>query len=63
MKILLCHNFYQRPGGEDKVFADEGTLLESRGHHVIRYQRHNDEVKSMSNIGGKIPYEALREKL
>lgn len=50
MKILLCHNFYQRPGGEDKVFADEGTLLESRGHRVIRYQRHNDEVKSMSNI-------------
>ena len=38
MKILLAHNFYQQPGGEDQVFADEGRLLESRGHEcfVIR---------------------------
>jgi glycosyltransferase involved in cell wall biosynthesis len=50
MKILLCHNFYQRPGGEDKVFADEGALLESRGHHVIRYQRHNNEIKSLNRF-------------
>ena len=50
MKILLCHNFYQQPGGEDKVFADEGALLESHGHQVLRYQRHNDDVGSMGRL-------------
>lgn len=47
MKILLCHNFYQQPGGEDQVFADEGWLLESHAHEVLRYTRHNDEVEGM----------------
>lgn len=47
MRILLCHNFYQEPGGEDQVFADEGWLLESHGHEVIRYTRHNDDIDRM----------------
>ena len=47
MRILLCHNFYQQPGGEDQVFDDEGSLLESRGHEVVRYTLHNDAVKLM----------------
>ncbi|MDG2014535.1 MAG: glycosyltransferase family 4 protein, partial [Pirellulaceae bacterium] len=50
MKILLCHNFYQQPGGEDKVFADEGALLELHGHQVVRYERHNDDVGSMGRM-------------
>jgi glycosyltransferase involved in cell wall biosynthesis len=48
MKILLCHNFYQQPGGEDQVFADEGRLLESQGHDVLRYTLHNDDIAHMS---------------
>jgi glycosyltransferase involved in cell wall biosynthesis len=47
MKILLCHNFYQQPGGEDQVFHDESSLLESHGHEVIRFTRHNDAIKQM----------------
>ena len=47
MRILLCHNFYCEPGGEDQVFADEGWLMESHGHEVVRYTRHNDEVEQM----------------
>src|SRR5579872_3692065 len=47
MKILLCHNFYQQPGGEDQVFRDESSLLESRGHAVIRFTRHNDAINQM----------------
>ncbi|WP_166826565.1 glycosyltransferase family 4 protein [Thalassoroseus pseudoceratinae] len=50
MKILQCHNFYQRPGGEDQVFAAEGTLMESHGHQVIRYTRHNDEVDQLNSL-------------
>lgn len=47
MNILLCHNFYQQPGGEDQSFAAEARLLESRGHDVIRYTMHNDAIDGM----------------
>lgn len=50
MKILQCHNYYQLPGGEDQVFAAEGELMESRGHQVVRYTRHNDEVDQLSRL-------------
>ncbi len=47
MKIALVHNYYQQPGGEDEVFADEGALLEARGHQVVRYTAHNDRIAGM----------------
>ena len=48
--ILVVHNFYQQPGGEDGVFEDETRLLESRGHKVIRFTAHNDAVKGRSQL-------------
>lgn len=48
MKILLCHNYYQQPGGEDGVLHDERWLLESRGHQVVEYTQHNDDLENMS---------------
>jgi glycosyltransferase involved in cell wall biosynthesis len=48
MKILICHNHYQEYGGEDAVVAAEKELLESHGHKVILYERHNDEIKDYS---------------
>lgn len=48
MKILLVHNFYQHPGGEDRVFAQERELLESHGHEVITYERSNTETQNYS---------------
>jgi glycosyltransferase involved in cell wall biosynthesis len=50
VRILVCHNFYQQPGGEDQVFADETALLESRGHTVIRYTVHNDAVANTGRL-------------
>jgi len=50
MKILLCHNYYQQPGGEDASFAAEADLLESRGHTVIRYTVHNDAIERMGRL-------------
>ncbi|MBL7042540.1 MAG: glycosyltransferase, partial [Pirellulaceae bacterium] len=68
MKLLLCHNYYQQPGGEDQVFAAEGRLLRSRGHHVVEYTKHNDDIKRMGRWeaakktvwNGEV-YEELRE--
>lgn len=46
MKILVVHNFYQEPGGEDSVVAAEERILIEHGHGVIRYRRHNDELQN-----------------
>src|ERR1700760_150703 len=51
MKILLAHNYYQLPGGEDVVFEQERLLLERMGHQVITYTRSNLEIESARGIG------------
>lgn len=50
MKVLIIHNSYQEPGGEDVVFAQECQLLESHGHEVVKYQRSNHEIEAMSGL-------------
>lgn len=47
-KILQVHNYYQIPGGEDTVVANEKKLLEKHGHEVILYSRNNSELKEFS---------------
>src|SRR5882724_4502016 len=54
MKILVAHNAYQQPGGEDAVVAAEHRLLEAHGHVIVRYQRNNDELRN----GGGLPLKA-----
>lgn len=49
-KILIVHNYYQIPGGEDSVVANEKAMLEEHGHQVILYTRHNSELKSFSKV-------------
>jgi glycosyltransferase involved in cell wall biosynthesis len=50
MKILLAHNFYQQPGGEDEVFRSEFELLRSFGHEVSQFTIHNDRVAGMGRL-------------
>ena len=50
MNILLVHNFYKIPGGEDTVFNNEKTMLERHGHKVFRYTRNNTEIDGMSAV-------------
>ena len=45
--ILIVHNYYQIPGGEDTVVANEKKMLEDHGHKVILYTRSNTELKNM----------------
>jgi glycosyltransferase involved in cell wall biosynthesis len=45
MKIILVHNSYQQPGGEDVVFDLERQLLERGGHQVVVYRRSNLEIE------------------
>lgn len=46
--ILIVHNYYQIPGGEDTVVANEKKMLEAHGHKVILYTRNNSELKTMT---------------
>ncbi|MDE1890747.1 MAG: glycosyltransferase family 4 protein [Planctomycetota bacterium] len=53
MKILLVHNFYgsSAPSGENAVFLAESELLRSKGHRVIEFTRHSDEIRHRGVIG------------
>lgn len=49
-RVLIVHNAYQHRGGEDSVVAEEIALLESRGHQVETYFRHNDDIAGLSAL-------------
>jgi glycosyltransferase involved in cell wall biosynthesis len=46
VRVLIVHNAYQQPGGEDAVVSAEKALLLRAGNEVDQYLRHNDEIKS-----------------
>ena len=46
--ILIVHNYYQIPGGEDTVVANEKHILEKYGHKVYLYTRTNEELKDLN---------------
>lgn len=46
-RVLVVHNRYQRPGGEDAVVDAEIELLRCHGHAVATYMRDNNELTSM----------------
>jgi len=54
MRILLVHNYYQQPGGEDVVFAAEEALLSRNGHEVIRYTEDNRRIDGMDRLSAAV---------
>jgi glycosyltransferase involved in cell wall biosynthesis len=48
LRILVVHNRYQLPGGEDAVVDAEIELLRGHGHAVEAYLRDNHELRDMS---------------
>lgn len=50
LNILIVHNYYQIPGGEDTVVANEQRMLKEHGHKVNLYTRHNSELKKMGKL-------------
>ena len=47
MKILLVHNKYQQPGGENVVFESESQLLSQHGHFVERLVFDNSTIRTL----------------
>jgi hypothetical protein len=54
MNILIIHNFYTQPGGEDIVFAAEKALLHERGHEIVDFVRRNDEINGIHYLGASV---------
>lgn len=50
MRILIAHNFYQIPGGEDAVARSEIDMLRFFGEEVFTHERHNDELKKLNPL-------------
>ena len=50
MRVLAVHNYYQQPGGEDRIFEAESSMLEKHGCRVFRYTVHNDHIKGMNPL-------------
>ena len=49
-RVAVIHNRYQKPGGEDGVFAAEADLLERQGHEVVRYVLDNHAIDGMGRL-------------
>lgn len=63
MNILLVHNRYQQPGGEDVVAAAEAELLRRRGHSVALVEVDNEAIRGWAaKLGTAIatPYNPFR---
>jgi glycosyltransferase involved in cell wall biosynthesis len=43
-RVLVVHNYYQQPGGEDQVVRAETALLRRRGHAVRVYTEDNRAI-------------------
>ena len=50
MHILMAHEYYQLPGGEDGVFESTRDLMRARGHRVTEYIRCNDEIAAYGTV-------------
>lgn len=50
MRILSIHNRYQIRGGEDESSELDEDLLREHGHHVTRYEEHNDRIASLNPL-------------
>jgi glycosyltransferase involved in cell wall biosynthesis len=50
MRVLLIHNHYIQPGGEDTVFKAEWALLERYGHEVITFVEDNARLNTINPV-------------
>jgi glycosyltransferase involved in cell wall biosynthesis len=50
LHVLVVHNRYRsaQPSGEDRVVDQEMALLAAAGHQVTAFERHSDDIASMS---------------
>jgi glycosyltransferase involved in cell wall biosynthesis len=50
MRVLVAHNRYREPGGEDAVFEAEVALLRERGHTVVTVEEDNRQIREAFGV-------------
>ena len=50
MDIVVAHNNYKQPGGEDACVSSEVAMLRAFGHNVTQYSLHNDATDAMGRL-------------
>jgi glycosyltransferase involved in cell wall biosynthesis len=48
--VLVIHNRYRQPGGEDTVVRAEVALLRQHGHRVIEYVHDNSDIETFNPL-------------
>ena len=47
LSVLVIHNQYQQPGGEDVVVRAEVEMLRRAGHRVVQFIRNNAAIANL----------------
>jgi glycosyltransferase involved in cell wall biosynthesis len=50
LNVLVIHNQYQQPGGEDAVVRAEVDLLRRAGHRVVQFTQHNATLANFTPL-------------
>jgi glycosyltransferase involved in cell wall biosynthesis len=50
MNILVAHDLYKQPGGEDQCVSAEVAMLRAHGHQVTQYCLSNDSVDALGRL-------------
>ena len=50
MRVLMLHNRYIQPGGEDVVFESEAALLRENGCDVLTHEEHNAHARNLKSL-------------
>ncbi len=50
LSVLVIHNQYQQPGGEDVVVQAEVDLLRRAGHRVIQFTQNNAALATLTSL-------------
>ena len=53
--IMLVHNKYIQPGGEDSVFETEKQVLLAHGHKVVEFLEENEHLVGTNGIAAAAP--------
>jgi len=52
LRVMLVHNWYRSatPSGENRVLERESAALTRRGHEVVSFDRHSDDIEQWSAL-------------
>jgi glycosyltransferase involved in cell wall biosynthesis len=65
MRVLMIHNFYQIPGGEDSIVRAEISMLEKNGIEVDLFSATNDVIKgrlAQARAAAQVVYNPLARR-